>query len=131
MAFSKKNKGSAHQVIEEMGVGFDPSTQHLDLTKDEKRRMTSLMLATQAYKELIIRDADYLREVHNMSQRDGGAQIRPATMEAILDAAKKFDYFIANGIPPFDGSVPGLAPEELAESEVDTEAATEGEEHEG
>lgn len=130
MALGRKKKESSHQVLEDAGIGFDPSTQHLDLTKDEKRRMTSLMLATQAYKELIIRDADYLREVQNIHRNNNdGYQIRPATMEAILDAAKKFDYFIANGIPPFDGSAPGLAPEELAEAEVETVA--EGEEHEG
>ena len=51
--------GEEHEGIpglEEAGVAFDPTTQHLDLSKDEKRRTTALMLAIQGYKELIIKD---------------------------------------------------------------------------
>ena len=28
----------AHDVLEDVGVGFNPTAQHLDLNKDEKRR---------------------------------------------------------------------------------------------
>lgn len=83
-------------VVEEAGVAFDPTQQHLDLSKEEKRRTTSLLLAIQAYKELIIKDAEYLREVAGLARRDEGPQIQPATIDAIITAAVKFDFFISN-----------------------------------
>lgn len=82
-------------VIEEAGVAFDPTRQLIDLTKEEKRRTTALMLAIQGYKELIIKDADYLREMHSEARRENGPVIRPATMDAMVEAAIKFDMFIA------------------------------------
>ena len=82
-------------VLEESDVAFDPTTQYLDLTKNEKRRTTALMLACNAYKELIIKDAAYLREASEMARRDEGPQIQPATIDAMVIAAYKFDRFIA------------------------------------
>lgn len=88
---------SPHQALEEAGVGYDPTVQHLDLTKEEKRRTTALMMAIQAYQNLIIKDADYLREAANMAQRGTGPQIQPATMNAMVEAAIQFDLFIVSG----------------------------------
>jgi hypothetical protein len=83
-------------VVEGAGVAFDPATQHLDLTKDEKRRTTALLLAIQAYRELIIKDADYLKEMHDYERRSNeAARIKPATIDAMIDAAIRFDGFIA------------------------------------
>lgn len=82
-------------VLEETGVAFDPTTQYIDLSKDEKRRTTALMMAVQAYKELIIKDADYLREAHEQARRNDGPEIKPATIDSMVIAAIKFDDFIA------------------------------------
>lgn len=82
-------------VLEDTGVAFDPSTAHLELTKEEKRRTTALMLAVQAYKELIIKDADYLREVADQNRRNDGPAIKPATIDGMVEAAWKFDLFIS------------------------------------
>lgn len=81
-------------VLEEAGIAFDPSRVHLDLTKQEKRRTTALMLAIQAYDHLIIKDAEYLREA-NSQARSNGSVIRPATMDAMVVAALQFDAFIS------------------------------------
>jgi hypothetical protein len=83
-------------VVEEAGVAFDPTTQHLDLSKDEKRRTTALLLAIQAYRELIIKDAAYLKEMHDEQRRSNEPPIiRHATIEGMIDAAIRFDMFIA------------------------------------
>lgn len=82
-------------VLEEHDVAFDAVRMHLDLTKAENRRTTALMMAIQGYKELIIKDAEYLKEVRDMSRRDEGPKIQPATIDAIVEAAIKFDMFIA------------------------------------
>lgn len=89
-------------ILEETGVAFDPTTQHLDLTKDEKRRTTALMLAIKAYDNLIIKDAAYLKEAADLARRGDGPKLNPATINAMVEAACKFDYFIATGdrIPP-------------------------------
>jgi len=92
-------------VVEQAGVAFDPTTQHLDLTKDEKRRTTALLLAIQAYRELIIKDAAYLKEVHDEQRRSNDApRIKPATIDAMIDAAIRFDQFIAGASPQQLGS---------------------------
>jgi len=82
------------QVLEESDTAFDPTQMHLDLTKEEKRRTTALMLSIQAYQHLIIKDAEYLREAHSQA-RSNGSVIRPATMDAIVIGAMKFDAFIS------------------------------------
>lgn len=81
-------------ALEEGGIAYDPTTMHLDLTKAEKRRTTALMMAIQAYSNLIIKDAEYLREAH-AQQRSGGPVIQPATMDAMVIAALQFDAFIS------------------------------------
>lgn len=53
-------EGGGGEALESAGLGFDPATQHLELSKDEKRRTTALMMAIQAYQNLIIKDAEYL-----------------------------------------------------------------------
>ncbi len=96
-------------VVEEAGVAFDPTTQHLDLSKEEKRRTTALMLAIQAYRELIIKEADYLKEAANLARHGDGPSLKPATIDAMVTAALKFDHFIAGGTTavnePADGNV--------------------------
>jgi len=85
-------------VLEEADVAFDPTTQHLDLSKDEKRRTTSLMLAIQAYRELIIKEGAYLNEAADLARRDEGPKLKPATIDAMIEAAIKFDLFISGRI---------------------------------
>jgi len=82
-------------VLEESGTAFDPTSQHLDLTKEEKRRTTALMMAIQAYKELIIKEAAYLKEMADLARRDEAPKLQPATIDAMVVAAIKFDNFIA------------------------------------
>jgi len=82
-------------VLEEAGVAYDPTQQHLDLSKDEKRRVTALLMAIQAYRELIIKEAGYLEKVADLARRNEGPAIKPATIDAMVDAAFKFDAFIA------------------------------------
>ena len=88
---------SPHAVLEETGTAFDPSTQHVDLSKEEKRRTTALLMAIQAYNNLIIKDADYYIAVMREQGRTGenGPIIRPATMDAMVEAALQFDAFIS------------------------------------
>jgi hypothetical protein len=85
---------SPHAVLEEAGVAFDPTTQHLDLSKDEKRRTTALLMAINAYQHLIIKEAAYLKEAADLARRDEGPKLQPATIDAMVEAAIKFDMFI-------------------------------------
>lgn len=100
MVYVDPETGETHDSmpgLEDAGIAFDPATQHLDLSKEEKRRTTALMLAIQGYKELIIKDAAYLREANDIARRNEGPKIQPATIDAMVHAACKFDYFIAGG----------------------------------
>ena len=128
MTDEEAKAASPHAVLEDAGVAFDPSVQHLDLSKEEKRRTTALMMAIQAYQHLIIKDADYLREAVNQARANNGPAIRPATMDAMVVAAIKFDAFIAGQMtlgvhePPTTGGeqteeqqMPGSNPVELSE----------------
>lgn len=94
-AVGENGKPTDMGVVEDAGVAFDPTTQHLDLTKDEKRRTTALMMAIQAYNNLIIKDAMMLRETADLARRNEGPVIRPATMNAMVEAAIQFDLFIS------------------------------------
>lgn len=89
-------------ILEEADIAYDPTRMTVDLTKEEKRRTTALMLAIQAYGNLIIKDAEYLKEMHNEARRENGPVIKPATMEAMVKAAIQFDAFIAGhlSMPP-------------------------------
>lgn len=84
-------------ALEESGTAFDPTVQHIDLTKEEKRRTTALLMAIQAYKELIIKEADYLIAASDLARRGEGPEIRPATIDAMVETALKFECFIAGG----------------------------------
>jgi len=86
-------------VLEEAGVGFVPEDQHLDLSKEERRRTTALMLAIQAYNHLIIKEAGYLREAADLARRNEGPQLSMATIDGMVLAAIKFDAFIAGAVP--------------------------------
>lgn len=81
-------------VLEDAGVAYNP-TRPLDLSVEEKRRTTSLMLAVQAYKDQLIPDAGYLQTAADLARRGEGPSIRPATIDAVVVAAIKFDLFIA------------------------------------
>ena len=109
---------SPHAVLEETGTAFDPSTQHLDLSKEEKRRTTALMMAINAYQHLIIKDADYLREVHTQNRANNGPAIRPATMDAMVEAAIKFDMFIAGQITLEPAKEPAAVGEQTEAAEL-------------
>jgi hypothetical protein len=76
-------------------VMFDPGSQHMDLTKDEKRRTTALLMAVQAYEKLIIKDAEMYRAISDDARRNDGPKIQPATVDAMVETAIKFDRFIA------------------------------------
>ena len=91
-----EDRGEDMKVLEDAGIAFDPMSQHLDLSTAEKRRTTALMLAIQGYRELIIKEADYLREADSIARRDG-TTIKPATINAMVDAAIQFDHFIGGG----------------------------------
>jgi hypothetical protein len=109
---------SPHAILEESGTAFDPSTQHLDLSKEEKRRTTALMMAINAYQHLIIKDADYLREAHTQARANNGPAIRPATMDAMVEAAIKFDMFIAGQITLGPAKEPTLGGEQTEAAEL-------------
>lgn len=109
-------------VVEEAGVAFDPTTQVLDLTKDEKRRTTALMLAIQGYKELIIKDAAYLREAYDAARRGEGPKIGAATMDGMLEAAVKFDMFIAGEFAASEKKTRGGAQTEVQSEDALPEA---------
>lgn len=88
-------ESSPHTVLEETGTAFDPTTQHMDLSKEEKRRTTALLMAIQAYNNIIIKDAEMYHAVKR-EERDGdGPKIQPATMNAMVEAAIQFDDFIS------------------------------------
>lgn len=95
-----KKEDSPHAVLEEAGVAFDASAQHMDLTKEEKRRTTAMLLAIQAYQGLIIKDAEMLREVSSQARNNDALKIQPATIDGIVEAAMKFDSFISGETAP-------------------------------
>ena len=66
----------------------------LDLSKDEKRRTTALMLAINAYRDFIIKDANMLEKTADLARRNEGPALRPATFDEIIIAAARFDQFI-------------------------------------
>lgn len=82
-------------ILQDHDIAFDPTQVHLDLTKEEKRRTTALMMAIQAYDKLIIKDAEMYREISNDNRKNDGPQIKPATMDAMVRAALDFDDFIS------------------------------------
>ena len=88
------------RAAEGMGTMFDPNSQHLDLSKDEKRRTTALLMAIQAYDHLIIKDAEMYKAISDDARRENGPKIQPATIEAMVYAAVKFDKFIAGEDAP-------------------------------
>jgi hypothetical protein len=81
-------------ALQGSGMGYDPAIQSLDLTKNEKRRVTALLLAIQAHDKMIVKDADLYRELSSDRQRRNESPLTPASIEAIIDAAVLFDAFI-------------------------------------
>lgn len=96
---TKQKEASPHHGIEEAGLGFDPTTQHLDLTKEEKRRTTALMMAIQAYEHLIIKDAEMYAAISREQGKDEPPRIKPATVDGMVLAALQFDAFISGKKP--------------------------------
>lgn len=88
----------ALQGLAQEGIMFNPANQTIDLSKDEKRRVTALFLAINAYEKLIIKDAEMYREISKDAGRLGSPVIQPATMNAMVDAAIQFDDFISGRI---------------------------------
>jgi hypothetical protein len=98
-ARAPRKEASPHHANEEFGTAFDPTTQHLDLSKDEKRRTTALLMAIQAYDHLIIKDAEmYIAINREYGRDDDGPMIKPATIEAMVMAAMQFDAFISGDL---------------------------------
>ena len=93
-AYDKSGAEVDVSFLETSGVAFDPTTVHLDLTKEEKRRTTALLLAIQAYQNIIIKDAEMYDAISRDASREG-PKIKPATMEAMVSAALDFDDFIS------------------------------------
>ena len=101
-------------ILEEEGIAFDPTQMHLDLSKAEKRRTTALMMAIQAYNNIIIKDAEYYMAVSRDSRSGDGPRIQPATMSAMVEAAIQFDAFIS-------GRLGGIASEEPIRDKAEVE----------
>lgn len=114
---SPEKSESPHAILEEADIAFDPSTQHLDLNKEEKRRTTALLLAIQAYQHLIIKEAAYLREASDLARRGEGPKLEPATIDAMVEAAFKFDLFIA-------GQVAAKESAKVPAAEIDSDQVT-------
>lgn len=102
-------------VLEETGTAYDPGQMTMDLTKAEKRRTTALMMAIQAYNNIIIKDAEMYIAIERSAARGEGPKIRPATMNAMVHAAIQFDAFISGR---FDVA-PALGPNDDYELEED------------
>jgi len=110
------------KVIQDAGIAYDPTTQHLDLSKDEKRRTTALMLAIQAYQHLIIKDAAMYEAIARDDRtRAGGPTIQPATMDAMVDAAIQFDLFISGRLDQAANEIYNAIKEESAQSEEEAQ----------
>lgn len=90
----KDGNPASLEILEEHGVAFDPTRQTMDLNKEEKRRTTALMMAIQAYSNLIIKDAEMYVAISRENDRKEAPKIQPATMHAMVDAAIQFDRFI-------------------------------------
>lgn len=89
-------------VVEDAGIAFDPTAQHLSLSKEEKRRTTALMLAIKYHADTIVQDADMYRElVRNQ------AHLTPTTCAKVVGIAAQFDQFIAGQLPVADEPAPG------------------------
>ncbi len=97
MKVDDRGKPADLSVLEETDTAFDPTTQHLDLSKAEKRRTTALLLAIQAYNQQIIKDAEMYMAISRDQGREGSPKLKTATMHAIVEAAIEFDVFIASG----------------------------------
>jgi len=95
VAVGKDGKVADMQILEDQNVAFDPTKATLDLTKEEKRRTTALLLAIQAYDKLIIKDAEMYNAISHDRERHNGPVIQPATMQAMVEAAIDFDMFIS------------------------------------
>ncbi len=95
VAVDKDGKETDVSILDETGVAYDPAKMTVDLTKAEKRRTTALMLAINAYANFIIKDAEMYRAISADAGRGSIPAIKPATMDAIIDAALRFDAFIA------------------------------------
>ncbi len=89
-------RDSPQHVLQETGTAYDPTTQHLDLSKEEKRRTTALMMAIQAYNNIIIKDAEMYEAVcREQTRNDKAPRIKEATINAMVGAAMDFDNFIS------------------------------------
>lgn len=113
---------SEHAVLEEAGVAFDPTTQHVDLSKEEKRRTTALLMAIQAYSNIIIKDAEYYIAVKRDERNGDGPTIQPATMSAMVEAAMQFDAFISGKLEQVHEEETDEADEERAGSDNQSSA---------
>lgn len=117
VAVDKEGKPADVSVLDEADIAYDPAKMTMDLTRAQKRRVTALMLAIQAYDHLIIKDAEMYNAISRDADRKGGPVIQPATMDAMVMAAINFDRFIAG-----EFSIPTATPQAqtLSDSEQPT-----------
>ena len=97
---------SPHAVLEQTGTAFDPSVQYLDLSKEEKRRTTALLMAIQAYDNLIIKDAEMYIAISREQGKNEAPRISPGTIEGVVDAAIIFDEFISGRLQTIETTDP-------------------------
>lgn len=96
MSNTQRPTESELAMLEDNGIAFDPTTQHIDLSKDEKLRVTALFMAINAYQHLIIKDADlYVAICREQGRNTEGPLIRPATINEMVVAAMQFEDFIS------------------------------------
>ncbi len=95
VALDHEGKESDMSILDKEDIAYDPTKVTLDLTKAEKRRTTALMLSIQAYQHMIIKDAEMYLAISHEHERKSLPPIKPATMDAIVEAAINFDDFIS------------------------------------
>lgn len=86
--------GMPLSVLEQVGMAFDPGTQDLGLTKEEKRRATALLMAITAYDGLIVKNAEAYIAISKDRGIKDGPKIDQSTIDAIVAAATRFEVFI-------------------------------------
>ena len=102
---SNMDEDSASGMVGAIASLPDIADMSLDLTKDEKLRSASLILAIRYHVDTIIKDPRYLeimiaREKEAKFSNDPEAEqwhLRPTTVEAVVHIAMAFEHFLKGG----------------------------------
>lgn len=73
--------------------GYDPTLEPLDLTRDEKRRTTAIMLALSYYEKTIIHDSKMYKAI----MKEAPDTVVPAHEDRVIEIAMKFNHFLETG----------------------------------